>query len=102
LEAVSRAYGVPLERRMLRLIARLSGGEAELGSTPPPLGVVPAVPEPPRPPGSPRGQSGPPSVRPSVAARLPPQAAVHRTTSTGFPAVRAPAPASSGASTLLD
>src|ERR1019366_8113031 len=29
LEAVARAYGVPLERRMLRLLARLGGGEAE-------------------------------------------------------------------------
>jgi HEAT repeat protein len=102
LQAVSRAYGVPLERRILRLLARLGGGDAELGSTPPPLGVVPAVPEPPRPPSSPPVQSGTPSVRPSVAGRLAPQAAVHRTTSTGFPAVRAPAPASSGASTRLD
>jgi hypothetical protein len=102
LQAVSRAYGVPLERRILRLLARLGGGEAELGSTPPPLGVVPAVPEPPRPPSSPPGQSGTPSVRPSVAGRLAPQAAVHRTTSTGFPAVRAPAPASGGAPTILD
>ena len=90
LEAVSRAYGVPLERRMLRLIARLSGGLAELGSTPPPLGIVPAVPEPPRPPSSPPALSVPPSASPAVAGRIAPQAAIHRTTSTGFPAVRGP------------
>jgi hypothetical protein len=90
LEAVARAYGVPLERRMLRLIARLGGGAMELGSTPPPLGVMPSVTEPPRPPSSPPSRSIPPAAGPAVAGRLVPQALGHRKTSTGFPAVRGP------------
>jgi hypothetical protein len=52
-QAIARAYGVPLERRMQRLVARLSGQAAPSGSTPPPLGTAPAVVEPPRPPSSP-------------------------------------------------
>jgi hypothetical protein len=88
LEALSRTYGVTLERRMQRLLVRLGGGELELGSTPPPLGVVPAVPEPPRPPSSPPSRSIHPG--PAVAGRIVPQAQGHRKTSTGFPAVRGP------------
>src|SRR5579859_792119 len=65
-QAIARIYGLPLERRMQRLVARLAGEPATTGSMPPPLGAVPAVAEPPRPP------SNPP----------------HRTTSRSFPAVR--------------
>jgi len=68
-QAISRVYGVPLERRMQRLVARLSGEPASAhGSMPPPLGAAPHVPEAPRPPSAP-----------------PP-----RTTSRSFPAVRPP------------
>src|ERR1700722_180085 len=44
-QAMARAYGVPLDRRMLRLIARLGGDSPDAGSTPPPLGSAPGVPE---------------------------------------------------------
>ncbi|MGH7298393.1 MAG: hypothetical protein ACRELB_25865, partial [Polyangiaceae bacterium] len=52
-QAISRIYGVPLERRMQRLIARLSGEASSSGSTPPPLGLAPAIVQPPRPPSAP-------------------------------------------------
>jgi hypothetical protein len=52
-QLISRIYGVPLERRMQRLIARLSGEASGSGSTPPPLGLAPAIVEPPRPPSAP-------------------------------------------------
>jgi hypothetical protein len=52
-QAIARIYGVPLERRMQRLVARLSGEAASTGSMPPPLGAAPAVMEPPRPPSAP-------------------------------------------------
>jgi hypothetical protein len=52
-QAIARIYGIPLERRMQRLIARLSGEPSTAGSMPPPLGAVPAVAEPPRPPSAP-------------------------------------------------
>ena len=52
-QAIARIYGVPLERRMQRLVARLSGGAPGSGSMPPPLGTVPSVMEPPRPPSAP-------------------------------------------------
>jgi hypothetical protein len=51
-QAIARMYGVPLERRMQRLLARISGEAAASGSTPP-LGAAPAVMEPPRPPSAP-------------------------------------------------
>ena len=70
-QAIARVYGVPLERRMQRLIARLSGEKAALGSMPPPLGAVPEVHIPPRPP------SAPPPIR---------------TTSRSFPAARPVSP----------
>src|SRR3984957_1180692 len=56
-QAIARIYGVPLERRMQRLVSRLSGDAPATGSMPPPLGIIPAVMEPPRPP------SGPPQPR---------------------------------------
>jgi HEAT repeat protein len=52
-QAIARIYGVPLERRMQRLVARLSGEAPSSGSMPPPLGAVPSVMEPPRPPSAP-------------------------------------------------
>lgn len=71
-QAIARIYGVPLERRMQRLVARLSGEATQSGSMPPPLGAAPAVVEPPRPP------STPPQPR--------------ATTARSFPAVKAAAP----------
>ncbi len=52
-QAIARIYGVPLERRMQRLVARLSGEAPGSGSMPPPLGAFPSVMEPPRPPSAP-------------------------------------------------
>jgi hypothetical protein len=52
-QALFRIYGVPLERRMQRLVARLSGESSGSGSMPPPLGMAPKVMEPPRPPSAP-------------------------------------------------
>ncbi|HEX3342927.1 MAG TPA: hypothetical protein VHS09_00090, partial [Polyangiaceae bacterium] len=52
-QAIARIYGVPLERRMQRLVARLSGETIGSGSMPPPLGAAPSVLEPPRPPSTP-------------------------------------------------
>jgi hypothetical protein len=75
-QAIARVYGIPLERRMERLIARLSGQSSNPGSMPPPLGAAPTVLEAPRP------------------ASAPPP----RLTSRGFPAAGASsAPAATGA-----
>jgi len=52
-QAIGRTYGVQLERRMQRLVAQLEGHPSATGSMPPPLGTIPAVPEPPRPPSAP-------------------------------------------------
>lgn len=52
-QAIARVYGLPLERRMQRLVARLAGEPSPTGSMPPPLGTSPNVPEPPRPPSAP-------------------------------------------------
>jgi hypothetical protein len=90
-QALSRAYGVPLERRMLRLIARLAGGVPGAGSMPPLLGSSPRVPEPPR----------PPSAPPVVVGRLMTKGTNRIKTASGFPAVSAgaaPASAKSEAS----
>jgi hypothetical protein len=64
-QAIAQAYGVPLERRMQRLLARLSGQAPQDGSTPPPLETAPAVVEPPRPP------STPPAARSASSRKLP-------------------------------
>jgi hypothetical protein len=83
-QAVAKAYGVPLERRMLRLIARLSG-EA-MGNSLPPMAETPA----PAtvvvnaPPSSPRVAGA------QVVGRLSQKASAHSKTSPGFPAVRGP------------
>jgi HEAT repeat protein len=67
-QAIARIYGVPLERRMQRLVARLSGEAPASGSMPPPLGSMPSVMEPPRPPsGPPPGRS---TARNFLAARV--------------------------------
>ncbi len=76
-QAVSRAYGMPLERRMIRLIARLAGGMPGTGSMPPLLGSSPRVPEPPR----------PPSAPPGVVGRLVSKGPQRIKTASGFPAV---------------
>jgi hypothetical protein len=52
-QAIARVYGVPLERRMERLVARLAGEPSTSGSMPPPLGASPQVVEAPRPPSMP-------------------------------------------------
>lgn len=53
-QAIARVYGVPLERRMERLVARLAGEPSgNSGSMPPPLGAAPQVVEAPRPPSAP-------------------------------------------------
>jgi hypothetical protein len=97
-QAIADAYGVPLDRRMLRLIALLSGQTPVAGSMPPPLGAAPYVLEPPRPPSGPPSRGGRsatnppfipsahPAVGPSTTA-----APGRRTTSTSFPAGRVPA-----------
>ncbi len=88
-QAMARAYGVPLDRRMLRLIARLGGSTPEVGSTPPPLGAAPEVPEPPRPRSAPPPRrSGPPAA---VVGRLAQKVPGHRITNAGFPAAPAQA-----------
>ncbi len=48
-QAISVWYGVPLERRMRRLVGRLGGEATEPGSLPPLLRDAPPVPEAPRP-----------------------------------------------------
>src|SRR6202167_5284663 len=48
-QAIARIYGVPLERRMQRLVARLAGEASGSGSMPPPLGASPVVVAIPRP-----------------------------------------------------
>jgi hypothetical protein len=95
-QALARAYGVPLDRRMMRLIARLGGDTPDAGSTPPPLGFAPAVPEPPRPPSAPPARERTGSSA-TVVGRLVPKVPGHRITNAGFPAApaqAAPAPAS--------
>ena len=97
-QAMARAYGVPLDRRMLRLIARLGGDSPEAGSTPPPLGMVPKVPAPPRPPSGPPGPGQRPATSTTTAAvagRLAPKLPGHRITNAGFPAAPAQ-PAAAG------
>ncbi len=102
-QALARAYGVPLDRRMLRLITRLGGNTPEIGSTPPPLGVAPDVPEPPRPRSSPptiRQRTGPPA---GVVGRLAAKVPGHRITNAGFPAApAAPAPTSATAAASVE
>jgi len=66
-QAIARIYGVPLERRMQRLVARLSGEAHSSGSMPPPLGAAPSVMEPPRPPSAP--PAGRSTARNFLAAR---------------------------------
>src|SRR5277367_6778949 len=95
-QAMARAYGVPLDRRMLRLIARLGGDAPEAGSSLPPLGAAPVEPQHP---------SAPPVIRdraapiPAVVGRLAAKVPGHRITNAGFPA--APAPPIAVASSAL-
>ena len=93
-ESIAGAYGGSLERRVQRLLARLSGKSEASGSMPPPLGSAPEVPEPPRPPSAPppRGlrSANPPLVPPAHTAVGAASSVAHarRKTSTSFPAVR--------------
>lgn len=103
-QALARIYGVPLDRRMLRLIARLGGDSPELGSTPPPLGFSAVASEPAGPPdaSSARERTGSTATA-TVVGRLVPKAPGHRITNAGFPAAppvpaAAPAPPSGPAS----
>jgi hypothetical protein len=107
-QAITVAYGFPLERRMDRLLARLSGAPSSAaGSTPPLFQQIPAVVEAPRPRSSPPPpvppQAPPPSAAPPavVAQAMPSQ----RVTSAGFPAPivpRAPPPVEAVAAAPVD
>jgi Type II secretion system (T2SS), protein E, N-terminal domain len=83
-QAMARTYGVPLERRMVRLIQRLGGDLPEGGSTPPPLGFASVLSEPPRPAGADvaRERAGPVAA---VVGRLVAKVPGHRITNAGFP-----------------
>ncbi len=86
-QALARTYGVPLDRRMLRLISRLGGDAPELGSTPPPLGFAPVASEPPIPPNAaPARERTGSTATATVVGRLVPKAPGHRITNAGFPA----------------
>ncbi|HTB77108.1 MAG TPA: hypothetical protein VK762_27875 [Polyangiaceae bacterium] len=95
-QALARSYGIPLDRRMLRLISRLGGDAPELGSTPPPLGFSPIASDPPI--ASPARERTGSTTTATVVGRLVPKAPGHRITNAGFPAAPpvppvAPAPA---------
>ncbi len=67
-QAITAAYGVPLERRMDRLVARLGGAPSSFtGSTPPLFEQIPPLAEAPRPPSSPPARARR-ARRPSAAA----------------------------------
>jgi len=113
-QAIAREYGVPLDRRMQRLVSRMSGdgsrGAPGASYTPGPPGVSYA-PGPPGPssmtPGPPQsvaadsapGRTGTPAfgtvfeVGPTVSDRLMPVPLVRRKTSASFPAARLPSEA---------
>ncbi len=102
-QALARSYGIPLDRRMLRLISRLGGDAPEFGSTPPPLGYGAAAPEPSIAPNAPpvRERTGSTATA-TVVGRLVPKAPGHRITNAGFPAAPplppvAPAPSAGSA-----
>ena len=78
-QALAATYGLPLERRMQRLVARLSGTPTVGGSMPPLVSHPPAMVEPPRPPSNPPFR---PSPAFGTAATTMPK---HRITSAGFP-----------------
>jgi hypothetical protein len=78
-QALAATYGLPLERRMQRLIARLSGKPPAGGSIPPLVSHPPAMVEPPRPPSTPPFR---PSPAFGTATTTMPK---HRITSAGFP-----------------
>jgi hypothetical protein len=103
-QAISRLYGIPLERRMQRLVTRLSGQSAPAGSMPPPLASVPAIPASPSVPVAPpsRQRIGTPVYGTATGAHSPATPAsaaasaapaVRRKTITGIPAMRLVTPA---------
>ncbi len=80
-QAIAEGYGVPLDRRMDKLVLRLSGGGTRPGLAPPGLGHAPATLRQ----GSgtpPFGTAVEPVTRKSMPVTLP-----HRVTSGGFPGV---------------
>ncbi len=87
-QAVAKAYGVPLERRMVRLLARMSG---ESTST-----SLPPVADNSLPQAALRAPSAPPLRRPgegsaaTVVGRLVPKSPTHSRTSPGFPKANVP------------
>jgi hypothetical protein len=100
-QAIARIYGVPLERRMQRLLARLSAGASTGGSMPPPLGASPGVIEPPGPGRPPparltaRNFLAAPSVAPGRVSRppslsVPPPSHVSEDPDAGPPSTRLP------------
>ena len=83
-QALAATYGVPLERRMDRLVARLGGAPSSAGSSRPPLfGHVPPLASAPSPPSSPPAALASSSMHPAVAQVAIPS---RRITSAGFPA----------------
>jgi hypothetical protein len=96
-QAVARAYGVPLERRMLRLIARLGGVTASATTAPPPVVESTAASDAARAVTVPVFVTSTPGV--AVAGRIVAPARGHKTTSPGFPATRLAADAAPLAAT---
>lgn len=112
-QAIARAYGAPLERRLERLVARLSGREASVpNSLPPLLREPPVVRQPPRPPSDLPGATSLSSSRlaaarvapaprepdlrepePAAELRVPPAAATGFTPTGGLDAAPRPAAA---------
>ncbi len=74
-QAIASAYELPLERRVQRLVARLSGQPWTPGSMPAPLGAIPEVPRMPMLPSLtatlPHQSSLPPQPAPAAAERSP-------------------------------
>jgi hypothetical protein len=90
-QAIARTYGLPLERRMQRLIARLSGAPWASDSMAPPLDMAPPAPRAPA-----IRVSGAPG---SLSSSLSPSMSVRRHTSRSFPAFVTPVPPAEMAAT---
>src|SRR5580704_16138087 len=95
-QAIAATYGVPLDRRMDKLVMRLSGAGTRPGLAPPSLGPGPA-------PSTLRQGSGTPpfgtAAQPMAQKSVPPSSP-HRVTSGGFPGVLSP-PSREGAPSTL-
>jgi hypothetical protein len=102
-QAIARTYGLPLDRRVERLLGRMSGKPAaSLGSMPPPLGAAPKVTEPPRPLAEAAERAGRATPAfgtgaiPLVRKVGVPSVVPHKVTSAGFPAASGASGASEG------